>query len=136
MSETMRLTIVTPEGRACSKDVEMVTLPGTDGDMTVYPVHTPVVARLRAGEVLTQAAGQTDAFAVGEGFVQVVGDQVSIFTDMAVDAERIDEAAAEEALKRAEARLNATLTDEEIATVNATLLHSVTQLHVKRHRKA
>ena len=135
MNETMKLTIVTPEGRACSKDVEMVTLPATDGDMTVYPVHTPVVARLRAGEVLTQASGHQDAFAVGDGFVQVVGDQVAIFTDMAVDADRIDESAAEAALKRAEARLNATLTEEEVATVNASLLHAVTQLHVKRRHR-
>jgi len=136
MNETIRLTIVTPEGRTCSKDVETVTVPGLDGDMTVYPVHMPVVAQMRAGEVLAEVAGHTNAFAVGDGFVQVIGDQVAIFTDMAVDADRIDEAAAEEALKRAEARMNETLTDEEIASVNASLLHSVAQLHVKRRRKA
>ena len=136
MSETIRLTIVTPEGRACSKDVDVVTVPGVDGDMTVYPVHMPVVAQMRAGEVLAEAAGETSAYAVGDGFVQVVGDQISIFTDMAVDADRIDEAAAEDALKRAEARMHETLSEEEIASVNASLLHSVTQLHVKRRRKA
>jgi len=136
MNETMKLMIVTPEGRTCSKDVEMVTLPGADGDMTVYPVHMPVVALMRAGEVLAQAEGHTDAFAVGDGFVQILGDQVAIFTDMAMDADRIDEVAAEEALKRAEARMHETLSEEEFAMVNASLLHAVTQLHVKRRRIA
>ena len=73
--------------------------------------------------------------AIGEGFAEITGDRVSILTDMAIKADDIDEARAEEARKRAEARLQQKLTDEEVASVNAALLHSLTQLNVKRRRR-
>jgi len=56
-------------------------------------------------------------------------------TDMAIRADHIDEVKAEEARKRAEARLQEKLTDEETASVQAALAHSLTQLHVKRRQR-
>jgi len=73
--------------------------------------------------------------ATGEGFVQITGDRVAILTDMAIKADDIDEMKAEEARKKAEARLAEKLTDEEQATVQAALLHSLTQLNVKRRTR-
>jgi F-type H+-transporting ATPase subunit epsilon len=73
---------------------------------------------------------------VGEGLIEVTGDRVSIVTDMAVAAENIDEAKAEEARQRAAARLREKLSTEEVASVNAALVRSLAQLRVKRrHRK-
>ena len=132
---TLRLEIVTPERRAYSGEVEMVSLPCVDGEMTVYPMHMPVVAQLGAGEVVIQAKGAARSFAVAEGFVKIIGTEVSILTDMAIDAEHIDQAAAEDARRRAEARLQEKLTEEELAVVNASLVHALTQLHVKRRRQ-
>jgi F-type H+-transporting ATPase subunit epsilon len=66
------------------------------------------------------------------GFVEITGEKVSILTDMAIKAESIDEAKAEEARRRAEARLTEKLDDEEAANVNAALAHSLAQLKVKR----
>ena len=80
-------------------------------------------------------AGQDFFLAVGEGFVEVTGERVAILTDMAIKADDIDETKAEEARKRAEARLAEKLSDEETATVQAALLHSLTQLNVKRRRR-
>jgi F-type H+-transporting ATPase subunit epsilon len=71
---------------------------------------------------------------VGSGFVEITGDRVAILTDMAIKADDIDEAKAEEARKRAEARLAEKLSDDEHATVQASLMHSLTQLKVKRRR--
>ena len=62
-------------------------------------------------------------------------ERVAILTDMAIKADDIDEARAEEARKRAEARLQEKLSDEEAATVQSALLHSLTQLNVKRRRR-
>jgi F-type H+-transporting ATPase subunit epsilon len=76
--------------------------------------------------------GQDYFLAVGDGFVEITGEKVSILTDMAIKAESIDEAKAEEARKRAEARLTEKLDDEEAANVNAALAHSLAQLKVKR----
>jgi F-type H+-transporting ATPase subunit epsilon len=56
--------------------------------------------------------------ATGEGFIEVTADRVAVLTDLAVPADRIDEAKAEEARQRAEARLREKLSAEEVATVN------------------
>ncbi|NOS68381.1 MAG: F0F1 ATP synthase subunit epsilon [Verrucomicrobia bacterium] len=129
---TLKLEIVTPEAKIYSEDVDMVTLPGVEGEMGIFPMHVPLMTQLAAGEVSVRKDGQDFFLAVGEGFVEITGDQVSILTDMAIKAENIDEAKAEEARKRAETRLTEKLDDEEVANVNAALAHSLAQLKVKR----
>ena len=84
-----------------------------------------------AGEVIARKDGRDYFLAVGEGFVQIMPDRVAIMTDMAIRAENIDEAKAEEARKRAEARLAEKLDDEEAAMTAAALAHSLAQLKVK-----
>jgi F-type H+-transporting ATPase subunit epsilon len=136
MAYTIQLEIVTPEAKVFSDYVEMVTLTGIDGEMGIYPDHMPVMTQLVAGEIIVRKEAQNIFLAVGDGFVQVTGERVAILTDMAIRAENIDEAAAEEAQKKAEARLAQKLSDEEAATVHAALVHATTQLKVKRlHRK-
>jgi len=132
MASTLKLEIVTPEGVSYSEDVEMVTLPGSEGEMGVYPNHVPLMTQVIAGEVAARRNGRDEWLAVGEGFVEITGERVAILTDMAVKAENIDEAKAEEARKRAEARLAEQIDDEEAALVNASLAHSLAQLKVKR----
>ena len=132
---TIKLEIVTPEAKIYSEDVDMVTLPGVEGEMGIYPMHIPLMTQVAAGEVAARKGGQDYFLAVGDGFVEVTGDRVAILTDMAIRAENIDEAKAEEARKRAEARLNEKLSEEETATVQAALLNSLTQLNVKRRQR-
>jgi F-type H+-transporting ATPase subunit epsilon len=136
MAATLKLEIVTPEAKVFTGDVEMVTLPGVEGEMGVYPNHVPLMTQLAAGEITARKDGQDYFLAVGEGFVEVTGDHVSVITDMATEAANIDEAKVEEARRRAEARLAEHLTDEDAALVNATLVRTAAQLSVKRrHRK-
>ena len=129
---TIKLEIVTPEGKSFSDDVDMVTLTGTEGEMGILPLHMPLMTQLVAGEVVAKKGSQNLFLAVGDGFVQVTGDRVAILTDMAIRAENIDEAKAEEARQRAEARLAQKITEEDAAMVNATLVHALAQLKVKR----
>jgi F-type H+-transporting ATPase subunit epsilon len=136
MAVTLKLEIVTPEAKVFSDEVEIVSLSGVDGDMGIYPDHMPLMTQLAAGEVLARKNGADIALAVGDGFVQVTKDRVAILTDMAIKAEDIDEQKAEEARKRAEARLQQKLSDEEAATVQASLVHALAQIKVKqRHKK-
>lgn len=140
----MKLEIVTPTGTAYSADVEMVTLPSVDGDIGVYPRHVPMLTRIRPGEILVRTSGGThqgeqdsdDVLAVGEGLVAITADHVAIVTDMAIAAKDIDEAKVEEARQRAVARLQDKISDEEVATVNASLARSLAQLRVKRRRRS
>ena len=131
----LKLEIVTPEANIYSEDVDMVTLPGVEGEMGIYPMHIPLMTQIAHGEIVAKKGGVDHYLATGEGFVQITGDRVAILTDMAIKADDIDEMKAEEARKKAEARLSEKLTDEETATVQAALLHSLTQLNVKRRTR-
>ena len=136
MASTIKLEIVTPEAKTFSEDVDMVTLTGGGGEMGILPQHMPLMTQLVAGEITAVKGNEQIFLAVGDGFVQVTGDRVSILTDMAIRAENIDEAAAEEARQRAETRLAQKVSDEDAAMIHATLSHALTQLQVKRrHRK-
>ena len=129
---TLKLEIVTPEAKVYSEDVDMVTLPGIEGELGIYPMHIPLMTQLAAGEVAVRKGGQDFFLAVGDGFAEVTGERVSILTDMAVKDADIDEVKAEEARRRAEARLAEKLDDEEVARVNAALANSAALLKVKR----
>ncbi|HWH70901.1 MAG TPA: ATP synthase F1 subunit epsilon [Candidatus Sulfotelmatobacter sp.] len=130
----MKLEIVTPDGRAFADDVEMVTVPGAEGEMGIYPQHVPLMTQIAAGELVARKDGHEILLAVGDGFIQVTGDRVSILTDMAMKADSIDEAKAEEARRRAEARLSEKLDDEQAALVQAALAQSTAQLKVAKRR--
>ena len=96
MAETLRLEIVTPQGVAFSEDVTMVTLPCVEGQLGIYPLHVPLITELEPGEIIVQQSGSERFLAVGSGLVDIAADRVSIVTDMAVAAEHIDEAKAED----------------------------------------
>jgi F-type H+-transporting ATPase subunit epsilon len=135
MADTLKLEIVTPVEIAFSEAVEMVTLPAIEGQMGVYPAHVRLITQIEPGEIIVQANGRERFLAVGEGLVEVTPTSVSIVTDMAIPAENIDEAKVEEARARAAARLREKISDEEVATVNASLVRSLAQLQVKRRRR-
>jgi F-type H+-transporting ATPase subunit epsilon len=135
MSNTLQLEIVTPEATVYSEAVEMVTLPGVEGQMGVLPQHVRLMTQMVPGELIVRKDGHEDYLAVGEGLVEVTNDHVSIVTNMAVTLESIDEAAAEEARQRAAVRLREKLSSEEVASVNAALARSLAQLHVKRRHR-
>jgi F-type H+-transporting ATPase subunit epsilon len=134
MTDKQRLEIVTAEGIVYSEDVEMVTLPGVAEQLGIYPHHVPLMTQMEPGEIIVRKDGHDTFFACGGGLIEVTGARVAILTDLAVQADKIDEAKAEEARQRAEARLREKLSDEEVASVNASLMRSLAQLKVKRRR--
>jgi F-type H+-transporting ATPase subunit epsilon len=135
MTETLRLEIVTPQATAFNEDVEMVTLPGADGEFGVYPNHVRLMTHIVPGQIVVQKDGAERLLAVGEGLVEVTATRVSVVTDMAIAADQIDEAKVEEARARAAARLREKISDEEVASVNASLARSLAQLQVKKRRR-
>jgi F-type H+-transporting ATPase subunit epsilon len=135
MANTLKLEIITPEATAYSEDVDMVTLPGVEGQLGILPEHVPLLTQMVPGEMIVRKNGQDRFLAVGEGLVEITGDHVAILTDLAIAAENIDEAKAEEARQRAAARLRERLSSEEVASVNAALARSLAQLRVKRRQR-
>ena len=131
----LQLEIVTPEAKTFSEEVDMVVLPGVEGELGILPLHVPLMTRLLPGEIrITQGQKQVE-LVVGNGFVEVMPDKVSILTDMAMSDTEIDEQAAEEAIKRAQAALqNKSLDAEEVAEIESALARSLAQLRFKRRR--
>lgn len=134
----LQLEIVTPEARIFSDTVDTVVLPGYEGEMGVLPAHSNLVTTLLPGELRITKGGKTTEMAVGEGLVEVTGSVTRILTDAAVDAEKIDEKAAEEAIARAQkalAELKPGEQQEEVAAVMATIQRATAQLNIKRKRR-
>jgi F-type H+-transporting ATPase subunit epsilon len=94
----------------------------------------PVLTILKPGELRVLKDGRTKSLAVGEGFIEITPERVSVLTDVALEAERIDESAAEQAVARAQAAMKEDHTAEEVAAIQATLQKALAQLHVKRRR--
>src|SRR5438067_6240624 len=134
MANTLRLEIVTPEEKIYSEDVNMVTLPGSEGELGVYPNHVPVLTALKPGELRVVKDGRESALAIGEGFVEIRAVGVSVLTDMGLQPEKIDIEAAEKAVGRAQAAMKEDHTAEEVAAIQASLQKALAQLHVKRRR--
>lgn len=132
---TLKLEIVTPEAKIFSQDVEIVYVPGVDGELGILPKHIPLMTMIKPGELRVTSNGQDTFMAVGEGFVEVTAESVTVLTDMALEEQAIDMGVAEAAVKRAQEALKSDhLSREEVASVQASLQKSLAQLHVKRRR--
>ncbi|MDP2630806.1 MAG: ATP synthase F1 subunit epsilon [Candidatus Uhrbacteria bacterium] len=132
----MRLNIITPERIVFSEDVDQVTIPTQDGEITVLPHHIPLVGLLKAGELLIKIGASIIPLVVSGGIVQVRADGVTILADTAERVEEIIEERAEEARKRAEQVLAEKKFDtEEYATIAAKLEKELARLHVARKWK-
>jgi F-type H+-transporting ATPase subunit epsilon len=128
MARTLRLEIVTPEAKAYSEDVEMVVLPGTDGELGVYPQHVPVLTTLKPGELRVLKGGRETSLAVGEGFAEITGESISVLTDMALESSAIDEAAAEAAVARAQAAMKEDHVAQDVASIRTYRSKALAQL--------
>lgn len=135
MPDTLKFEIVTPEGTVFAEQVKMVTFPAAEGQMGVLPGHMRLMTQIVPGEIIVRGAEHDTFLAVGGGLADVTGDHVTILTDMALEVDAIDAAKAEEARERAAARLREKISNEEVATVNATLARSLAQLRVKRRHR-
>ena len=136
MAETLKLEIVTPEAKIYSEEVEVVTLPGSEGELGIYPNHVPLMTQVHAGEVIVSRGGTEEVLAMGEGFIEVTGNHVAILTDNAANSADIDEAAAEEARSKAENRLKeGDISEEEARILNQAIMFSEAQIKAKRRRR-
>lgn len=131
----LHLEIVTPEGKIFSDSVAYVYLPGEEGEMGALEGHAALLTALAPGELRYEKDGQVITMAVGSGFAEVGQEHVNVLTDMALGEGDIDEGKAEEAMKRAEEKLNAMKHDEdleEVAQLQSIIAKSMAQLKIKR----
>ena len=137
MADTLKLEIVTPESKIYSEDVEMVTLPGSEGEAGIYPNHVPLLKKVQAGEIVVSRDGNEEIVAIGEGFAEVTGEHMAILTDNAANSGDIDEAAAEQAKAKAEQRLQegGDISEDEARALNQAIFYSQAQIKAKRRKR-
>lgn len=131
----LHLKIVTPEKLLIDEEVSQVNAPTEDGQIGILPHHTNLMTKLEPGELVIKKGGKVDTLAVGDGFLQMANNTLTIMTDLAVSEADIDERAVEEAKKRAEQALEQKLSDEEYAETLAVLEKSLAQLRIKRRHR-
>ena len=134
---SLTLEIVTPEARVYSDTVDTVVIPTLDGEIGVLPGHIPLLTQVQDGELRVTKGNQVEWLAVGGGFAQIEGDKISILAERAITEEKIDEAAVEAALKRAEADMkeSAHLDPNEQEHLQTIIRFASTQLALKRRRR-
>lgn len=130
----LHLKIVTPEKLALEEEVDQVNLPTASGEIGILPHHENLMAKIVPGELRIKKGSKEEVLAVGEGFMQVMDNTLTVMADLAVEEGDIDEKKVEEARKRAEQALEQKLSGEEYAETVAMLEKSLAQLKVKRRR--
>ncbi len=131
----LHLKIVTPEKLILDGEVSQVNVSTEEGEIGILPHHANLMAKLEPGELVIKRNGKIESMVIGDGFLQMTDNTLTVMTDLATYAEDIDERAVEEAKKRAEQALEQTLSDEEYAETLAALEKSLAQLRIKRRHK-
>ena len=99
----IRLEIVTAERLVYSEEIDVLVVPGVEGELGILPSHAPLLTALKPGEIRLVKDGDETYMAVSGGFIEGRGNKATILADTAERAEEIDEERAEKALKRSEA---------------------------------
>jgi F-type H+-transporting ATPase subunit epsilon len=126
---SIELQIVTPDKMLVKEQVDEVEIPGTEGYFGVLPGHTPMLASLAVGEMWYRQGQEKTYLSLAFGFAEVLPDRVTILAQLAERAEDIDVARAEEARRRAEARV-VQAKDIDYERARIALVKSLTRLQV------
>jgi len=111
--KNIELKIVTPEKVVYDAQVESVSFPTMEGEITILPNHVPLISALKPGELKIKKEGKEEFFHVTKGVAEVDGKTITLLTDAAERAEDIDEKRAEEARNKAKELMASTRTDDE-----------------------
>jgi F-type H+-transporting ATPase subunit epsilon len=135
---TIHVSVVSAEEEIFDGDAEFVALPGESGELGIYPMHTPLITRIRPGAVRIKVPGQTEeefVFVAG-GLLEVQPDEVTVLAETAIRGHDLDEASANEARKQAEEAMRNRETKIDYAKAQSELAIALAQLQaISRQRK-
>ena len=132
----LRLEIVSPERRVYDDEVDMVIVPGRNGQLGILPRHTRLISSLGVGELRIKKGGSEESLLISGGFVEVRPDRVIVMADLAEHSDEIDESKAAEARKRAEAELEQAKDPVDIARVRAALQTALMRERIATRRRS
>jgi F-type H+-transporting ATPase subunit epsilon len=129
------LEIITPLKVVLSEEVDEITIPTVDGEISILPNHVNLLTKIAPGEMIIRKGTKADLFAITGGFLEVLNSHVNVLADYAIHAEDIEVAKVEEAKERAQKAMKEKLTEGDFRVANAELAKSLLQLKVARRRK-
>jgi F-type H+-transporting ATPase subunit epsilon len=132
---TIRLEIITAERLVYADDVDIVVAPGVEGQLGILPRHTPLMTALQPGEIMIRKNGEATYLAVTGGFMEVMGNQVTILADACERSEEIDEARAQAAMESARSQLARRESDLELQRAVIAVRRAEARLNVARRRR-
>ena len=134
---TMHVDIVSAEIEIFSGTVTEVYAPAEMGEVGIMPRHTPLLTKMKPGEVrVVDQSGEEQSFYVNGGILEIQPHVVTVLSDTAIRAADLDEAAALEAKAKAEAAMADKKSDHDFARAKAELVEAVAQLEtIKKLRK-
>jgi F-type H+-transporting ATPase subunit epsilon len=130
MANTLHVDVVSAEESIYSGEAEFVVLPGEAGELGIYPRHTPLITRIKPGSVRIKPAGggEEELIFVAGGILEVQPQVITVLADTAIRGADLDEAKANEALRRAEEARRSAQDKQTVATVEAELATLAAQL--------
>jgi len=129
------LEIITPIKVVLSEEVDEVTIPTIDGEISILPNHVNLLTKIAPGEMVIRKGTHPYLFAITGGFLEVLNNHVNVLADYAIHAEDIEIAKVEEAKERAQKAMKEKLTEEDFRVVNAELAKALLQIKVAHKRK-
>src|SRR5512134_2585880 len=134
---TIHVDVVSAEASIFSGEAEFVVLPGEMGELGIYPRHAPLITRIKPGAVRIQKpGGEEELVFVAGGILEVQPKVVTVLADTAIRGHDLDEAKANEAIKKAEEARRSSTDKQEIAVVEGELAMLAAQLaEIRKLRK-
>lgn len=132
---TLHIQIITPEKIVYEDNVDMIIIPGTEGELGILPHHIPLFTKIKPGEVKIKKGNEEYFLAITGGFADITGRKVIILADYAVRAEDVEEQKAEEAKKRAQEAMREKRSQTDFAIAEADLRRALLELKVAGRRK-
>jgi F-type H+-transporting ATPase subunit epsilon len=131
----LALEIITPTKVVLSEEVDEVTIPTIDGEISILPNHVNLLTKIAAGEMVIRKGTKNDLFAITGGFLEILNSHVNVLADYAIHADDIEVAKVQEAKERAQKAMKEKLTEEDFRVVNAELAKALLQIKVAHKRK-
>ena len=131
---TMQLEIITAEQQIYNDEVELVVAPGIEGELGILAHHAPLMTALQPGEILIRKDGEETYLAVTGGFIEVMGNKVTILADACERSDDINEERAQVAVDRAKERMSSQDSGMQLEQAMASIRRAQVRLNVARRR--
>lgn len=136
MSAKLKLQVVSQELELLNAVVDSVTIPGSEGELTILPYHIPLFSKITVGELIFRSGNQEDSILISNGFLNVTPDNsVIVLVDSALHARDISLQKAEQAIKEAHETMRLSQDERELMLAEASLRRALLEIRIARRSK-